>query len=55
LIYPDEVVRHKVLDLIGDTSLVGVPFAAHIVAVRPGHRLNVRLARELAAALRVGG
>jgi len=53
LIFPDEVVRHKVLDLIGDTSLVGVPFSAHIVAVRPGHRLNVRLARELAAALGV--
>jgi len=53
LIFPDEAVRHKVLDLIGDTSLVGVPFTAHIVAVRPGHRLNVRLARELAAALGV--
>jgi UDP-3-O-acyl N-acetylglucosamine deacetylase len=53
LVFSDEVVRHKVLDLIGDTSLVGVPFTAHIVAVRPGHRLNVRLARELAAALGV--
>jgi UDP-3-O-[3-hydroxymyristoyl] N-acetylglucosamine deacetylase len=53
LIFPDEVVRHKVLDLIGDTGLVGVPFSAHIVAVRPGHRLNVRLAREVAAALGV--
>lgn len=52
LIFPDEVVRHKTLDLVGDLSLVGVPFTAHIVAVRPGHRLNVRLARELAAALR---
>ena len=51
--FPDEVVRHKVLDLIGDTSLVGVPFTAHIVAVRPGHRLNVRLAREIATALGV--
>jgi UDP-3-O-[3-hydroxymyristoyl] N-acetylglucosamine deacetylase len=53
LIFPDEVVRHKVLDLVGDTSLVGAPFTAHIVAVRPGHRLNVRLARELAKALGV--
>ncbi|UCH36170.1 MAG: UDP-3-O-[3-hydroxymyristoyl] N-acetylglucosamine deacetylase [Armatimonadota bacterium] len=53
LVFADEVVRHKVLDLIGDTSLVGVPFTAHIVAVRPGHRLNVRLARELAAGLGV--
>jgi UDP-3-O-[3-hydroxymyristoyl] N-acetylglucosamine deacetylase len=53
LVFPDEVVRHKVLDLVGDMSLVGVPFSAHIVAVRPGHRLNVRLAREIAAALGV--
>jgi UDP-3-O-[3-hydroxymyristoyl] N-acetylglucosamine deacetylase len=53
LVFPNEVVRHKVLDLIGDLSLVGVPFSAHIVAVRPGHRLNVRLARELAGALGV--
>ncbi len=53
LVFPDEVVRHKVLDLVGDLSLVGAPFWAHIVAVRPGHRLNIRLARELAAALGV--
>ena len=53
LVFPNEVVRHKVLDLVGDLSLVGAPFTADIVAVRPGHRLNVRLARELAAALGV--
>jgi len=37
--YPDEMVRHKILDLIGDLSLVP-PFLAHVVAVRSGHTFN---------------
>jgi UDP-3-O-[3-hydroxymyristoyl] N-acetylglucosamine deacetylase len=49
--FPDELVRHKMLDLVGDLSLVGVPFDAHIEAVRPGHRVNVQLARSIASAL----
>ncbi len=35
--FPDEMARHKVLDLIGDVSLVGFPFHAHIIAIRSGH------------------
>ncbi len=35
--FPDEMARHKVLDLIGDCSLVGFPFHAHIIAIRSGH------------------
>ncbi len=34
LFFPDEMVRHKVLDVIGDLSLVGFPFQAHIIAIR---------------------
>ncbi len=45
--YPDELVRHKVLDLIGDLSLVGCPIKGRIVAYRSGHALNHRLARQL--------
>ncbi|MFT4552666.1 MAG: UDP-3-O-[3-hydroxymyristoyl] N-acetylglucosamine deacetylase [Chlamydiales bacterium] len=45
--FPDEMVRHKVLDLIGDLSLVGVPFNAHIIAIRSGHKSNVALAKKL--------
>lgn len=45
--FPDEMVRHKVLDLIGDLSLVGIPFLGHIVAVRTGHRANIELAKEI--------
>lgn len=45
--YPDEMVRHKVLDMIGDLSLVAVPFVAHIIAIRSGHASNQAFAREL--------
>ncbi len=44
--FPDEMVRHKILDLIGDLSLVGFPFLAHVIAVRSGHRANVELGKE---------
>jgi UDP-3-O-acyl N-acetylglucosamine deacetylase len=47
--WPDECVRHKVLDLIGDLSLAGRPIHAHIRAYRSGHRLNGALASRLAA------
>ncbi|MBQ3448243.1 MAG: UDP-3-O-acyl-N-acetylglucosamine deacetylase [Synergistaceae bacterium] len=45
--WPDEFVRHKVLDLIGDLSSVGRPLNAHIIAVRAGHELHLRLADKL--------
>jgi len=48
--WPDECVRHKVLDLIGDLSLAGRPIHAHVRAHRSGHRLNGALATRLAAA-----
>ena len=51
--WPDECVRHKVLDLIGDLSLAGRPIHAHIRAHRSGHRLNGALAGRLAAAARL--
>ena len=45
--FSDEFARHKVLDLIGDLSLVGRPIRGHVVAMRSGHELNVELARKL--------
>lgn len=45
----DEFVRHKALDLIGDLYLVGAPLIGRITATRPGHDINVRLARALFA------
>jgi UDP-3-O-[3-hydroxymyristoyl] N-acetylglucosamine deacetylase / 3-hydroxyacyl-[acyl-carrier-protein] dehydratase len=43
--YPDEFVRHKILDILGDLSLLGRPLLGHVVAVRPSHSANCELAR----------
>jgi UDP-3-O-[3-hydroxymyristoyl] N-acetylglucosamine deacetylase len=45
--FPDEMVRHKVLDLVGDLALVGHAFRTHIIAIRSGHAANHALANEL--------
>jgi len=45
--FPDEPVRHKVLDLIGDLYLLGMPVIGHIVAVKSGHSLNMELVKAL--------
>ncbi len=45
LLYPNEPARHKLLDIIGDLSLVGMPIKGKVVATRPGHYANTRLAR----------
>jgi UDP-3-O-[3-hydroxymyristoyl] N-acetylglucosamine deacetylase/3-hydroxyacyl-[acyl-carrier-protein] dehydratase len=50
--YPDECVRHKILDLIGDITLAGMPVTGKIVANKSGHSLNQRLARKLADQIR---
>lgn len=44
---PGEMVRHKILDMIGDLYLMGFPFLAHIIAVRSGHHANNAFANEL--------
>jgi UDP-3-O-[3-hydroxymyristoyl] N-acetylglucosamine deacetylase/3-hydroxyacyl-[acyl-carrier-protein] dehydratase len=45
--YPNEPVRHKVLDLVGDLALVGVPVKGHVLAARGGHTSHVEVARML--------
>jgi len=45
--FEDEFVRHKILDIVGDLSLLGKPLRAHIIAVRPGHSLNSDLTFKL--------
>lgn len=47
LFFPDEMVRHKVLDMIGDLTLVGYHFHAHIISVRSGHRSNAEFSKKL--------
>lgn len=46
--FPDEFVRHKILDIVGDLILSGRRLRAHVVAVKPGHGPNTEAARSLA-------
>ena len=50
--FPNECVRHKIVDLIGDLGLVGRALKGRIVAYRSGHSLNQQLARKLYEAAR---
>ncbi len=45
--FPDEFVRHKILDIIGDLALTGRAVHAHIIAVRPSHSANCEMARRI--------
>src|SRR5262249_37293058 len=45
--FPDECVRHKLLDMVGDLALLGRDLVGHVVAHRSGHRLNAALVRAL--------
>jgi UDP-3-O-[3-hydroxymyristoyl] N-acetylglucosamine deacetylase/3-hydroxyacyl-[acyl-carrier-protein] dehydratase len=50
--FPDEPVRHKVLDIVGDLSILGQDICGHVVAHKSGHRMNVELVRQLTEAAR---
>ena len=45
--FPDEPVRHKILDLIGDLYLLGSGIKGHVVAIKSGHKLNMELVKKL--------
>ena len=45
--FPNEPARHKLLDVVGDLALVGIPFKAHIIANRPGHSSNIAFAKKI--------
>jgi len=45
--FPDEFVRHKILDIIGDLALVGCRIRGHLIAVKPSHAANAELARAI--------
>ncbi len=46
--FPDEFVRHKILDLIGDLSLLGARFKGHIISAKSGHASNVQFVKKIA-------
>jgi UDP-3-O-[3-hydroxymyristoyl] N-acetylglucosamine deacetylase/3-hydroxyacyl-[acyl-carrier-protein] dehydratase len=49
--YPDECVRHKILDMVGDLALLEKDISGHVVAHRSGHQLNAALVRKLIEAV----
>jgi UDP-3-O-[3-hydroxymyristoyl] N-acetylglucosamine deacetylase/3-hydroxyacyl-[acyl-carrier-protein] dehydratase len=53
--WPDEFVRHKAADVIGDLALVGGRIRAHVVATRPSHRGNVAVGRAIRQRAQRGG
>lgn len=49
--YPDEMVRHKILDLLGDLFLIGRPVKGHIIGVKSGHAMHVKFTKQIKKAL----
>ncbi len=49
--FDDEFARHKILDLLGDLYLLGTHLRAHVIAIKSGHPLNVKLLKKLDQAL----
>ena len=47
--YPEEFVRHKMLDIVGDLSLLGMPVRGHLIAVKPSHAANCEMVRQIVA------
>jgi UDP-3-O-[3-hydroxymyristoyl] N-acetylglucosamine deacetylase/3-hydroxyacyl-[acyl-carrier-protein] dehydratase len=47
LLFENEPVRHKVLDLVGDMALLGKPIEGHIIATKSGHSANIELAKTI--------
>ncbi len=47
--YENEFVRHKMLDIVGDLSLLGKPIHGHLIAVKPSHAANCELVRRIGA------
>ncbi len=53
LLFPNEPARHKILDIIGDISLIGNPFRGRIIATKPGHGINNKVARAIRKDIRL--
>lgn len=50
--FEDEIIRHKILDLLGDFALLGRPILGHIIAVRSGHAFNAKFLHQLSRFIR---
>jgi UDP-3-O-[3-hydroxymyristoyl] N-acetylglucosamine deacetylase/3-hydroxyacyl-[acyl-carrier-protein] dehydratase len=52
--FPDEFVRHKILDLLGDLALLGMPLKGHVYASKSGHATNVKFVQRLRESIQEG-
>jgi len=50
--HPNEAARHKLLDVIGDLALVGMPIQGRMIATKPGHKINTDFAKHIASLIR---
>ena len=53
--FPDEPVRHKILDLMGDLATLGAGLRAHVVALKSGHNTNMRMVKKIASSFSEAG
>jgi UDP-3-O-[3-hydroxymyristoyl] N-acetylglucosamine deacetylase / 3-hydroxyacyl-[acyl-carrier-protein] dehydratase len=51
--YPNEAARHKLLDVIGDLSLIGIRIKGKIIANKPGHYVNTQFAKKIAKLIKI--
>lgn len=51
--WPNEAARHKLLDVMGDLALVGMPIRGKIIATKPGHLVNTNFAKKLSKIIRL--
>ncbi len=47
LVFENEPARHKLLDVMGDVALIGLPMKGRIIACRPGHKINTTFAKQI--------
>ncbi len=45
--FRDEFVRHKIVDVVGDISLLGLPLYGHVIANKSGHTLSIKLLKKI--------
>jgi UDP-3-O-[3-hydroxymyristoyl] N-acetylglucosamine deacetylase / 3-hydroxyacyl-[acyl-carrier-protein] dehydratase len=51
--YPNEAARHKLLDIVGDLSLIGIRIQGKIIANKPGHYVNTQFAKKMAKIIKI--
>jgi len=51
--WPNEAARHKLLDVIGDIALIGMPIRGKIIANKPGHSINTQFAKKLSKIIKL--